>query len=154
MHIKKITACAAIALFLSGCSPVVDHRGYLPRGDDLQKIQVGMSKQEVRSILGSPSTTATLNTRGDSFYYISSTVENKAFFNPNVTEREIVAVRFDQYDQVAGFGHYGLEDGKIVNFASRETPVKGKEESLLKEFFGNLGKFDPGAGAGPGKGRI
>ena len=140
-----VVAVILLTLLAGGCSAVVDHRGYLPRGDDLQKIQMGMSKPEAQSILGSPSTTATLNHQGDSFYYVSSTVENKAFFRPKVTEREVVAIRFDQNDQVSGFGHYGLEDGKVVNFTSRETPVEGKELSLLKDFLGNLGKFDPGA---------
>jgi outer membrane protein assembly factor BamE (lipoprotein component of BamABCDE complex) len=145
--LKCVVAGILFSLFVSGCSAVVDHRGYLPRSDDLQKIQMGMSKQEVQSILGSPSTTATLNHRGDSYYYVSSTVENKAFYRPQVTEREVVAVRFDENDQVTGFGHYGLEDGKVVNFSSRETPVEGKELSLINDFLGNLGKFDPGTGA-------
>lgn len=144
---KTVFCAILLSLFLSGCSGVVDKRGYLPRGQDLQKIQMGMSKQEVQSVLGSPSTTATLNHQGDSFYYVSSTVENKAFFRPKVTEREVVAIRFNANDQVEGFGHYGLEDGKVVNFSSRETPVEGKELSLLQDFLGNLGKFDPGAGA-------
>ena len=131
MKFRIFAASAAIAIFLGGCSAVVDHRGYLPRGEDLQKIQMGMSKSEVRTILGSPSTTATLSRQGDSFYYISSIVENKAFFQPDVTERQVVAIRFDQQDQVSGFGHYGLEDGKVVNFASRETPVQGSQQGEL-----------------------
>ncbi|MGI9481580.1 MAG: outer membrane protein assembly factor BamE [Hyphomicrobiales bacterium] len=133
---------------------MTDTRGYLPRGEELQKIHMGMSKTQVQTILGSPSTTATLNHQGDSFYYVSSKVETKSFFHPKILEREVVAIRFDQSDKVAGFGHYGLEDGKVVNFSSRETPVEGKEESLIRDFFGNLGKYEPGAGGGGNKGGI
>ena len=145
----------ALALTLVACSPVIDHRGYLPRGKDIQKLQVGMSKTEVEALLGSPSTTATINTSGDSYYYVSSVVEQKPVFGADVQDRQVIAVRFDVEDRVQNFAHYGLEDGRIVNFISRETPTEGREYSLIKEFFGNLGKFTPGGpgGAGPGPGR-
>ena len=140
---------------LAACSPVIDHRGYLPRGADVQKLQVGMSKTEVESLLGSPSTTATINTAGDSYYYVSSVVEQKPITGADIKERQVIAVRFDFEDRVQNFAHYGLEDGRIIDFISRETPTKGRESSIIREFFGNLGKFSPGGpgGAGPSPGR-
>lgn len=149
-----VLASAALASLVA-CSPVIDHRGYLPRSQDIQKLQVGMSKTEVESLLGSPSTTATINTAGDSYYYVSSVVEQKPIIGADVQDRQVIAVRFDVEDRVQNFAHYGLEDGRIVNFVSRETPTKGRERSLIKEFFGNLGKFSPGAsgGGGPTPGR-
>ncbi len=141
---------AALAA-LTGCVPTVDYRGYLPRGDDLQKVQIGMSKSEVEALLGSPSTTATVKYHGDSFYYISSVVEQEAFFKPEVVDRQIFAIRFDESDRVQSFANYGLEDGRIIDFNTRETPTRGKELSILQELFRNVGRFDPG-GQGPGAG--
>ena len=129
---------------VSACSPVVDHRGYLPRSQDLQKIQVGMSKAEVEALLGSPSTTATINSSGDSYYYVSSIVQQKPLTGPSVEDRQVVAVRFNFDDRVQNFAHYGLEDGRIIDFITRETPTEGRDHSIIKEFFGNLGKFEPG----------
>ncbi|MEM8647386.1 MAG: outer membrane protein assembly factor BamE [Pseudomonadota bacterium] len=156
--LRKLTLLvAALALTLVACSPVIDHRGYLPRGQDVQKLQVGMSKTEVEALLGSPSTTATVNTSGDSYYYVSSVVEQKPVFGAEVQDRQVIAVRFDIEDRVQNFAHYGLEDGRIVDFISRETPTEGREASLIREFFGNLGKFTapgaPGVGGGGGPGR-
>ena len=111
-----------------------------------------MSKAEVQALLGSPSTTATMDQLGESFYYISSVVETQAFLAPSVVDREILAVRFDPEARVSGFAHYGLEDGKIINFISRETPTRGKELSVVQQLFQNVGRFDPGAGAGVGSG--
>jgi len=128
----------------AACSPVVDHRGYLPHGDDLKKVQVGMSKTEVQALLGSPSTSATVNFQGDSYYYISDTVEQEAFFRPTVVDRQIFAIRFTRTDQVESFALYGLEDGRIIDFNTRQTPTRGKELTLLQQLFGNIGKFDPG----------
>lgn len=133
------------------CSPVVDHRGYLPQGSELQKVQIGMSKTEVQALLGSPSTTATVNFQGDSYYYISDTVEQAAFFRPTVVDRKVFAIRFDRSDRVESFANYGLEDGRLIDFNTRQTPTRGKELTILQQFFSNIGKFNPGA-AGPGGG--
>jgi outer membrane protein assembly factor BamE (lipoprotein component of BamABCDE complex) len=141
MHFASV---AVMAAGLMSCSPIVDYRGYLPKGEDMQKIQSGMSKTEVEAILGSPSTTATISTSGDSYYYISSTIEQTAFFQPKVVDRQIFAVRFDRDDRVEKFANYGLEDGIIVDFISRETPTRGKELGILQQLFQNLGRFDPG----------
>ncbi|WP_342641574.1 outer membrane protein assembly factor BamE [Rhodoligotrophos ferricapiens] len=143
-----------IASIIAACSPVVDHRGYLPQGDVLQKVQPGMSKTEVQALLGSPSTTATVNFHGDSFYYISDTVEQEAFFKPTVVDRRILAIRFNQNDQVESFATYGLEDGRVINFNTRQTPTRGKELTILQQLFSNIGKFSPGGNAvgGPAPG--
>ena len=141
MHLASV---AVVTAGLMSCSPIVDYRGYLPKGEDMQKIQSGMSKTEVEAILGSPSTTATISTSGDSYYYISSTIEQTAFFQPKVVDRQIFAVRFDRDDRVEKFANYGLEDGVIVDFISRETPTRGKELGILQQLFQNLGRFDPG----------
>jgi outer membrane protein assembly factor BamE (lipoprotein component of BamABCDE complex) len=140
----QFASVAVITAGLMSCSPIVDYQGYLPKGEDMQKIQSGMSKTEVEAILGSPSTTATISTSGDSYYYISSTLEQTAFFKPKVTDRQIFAVRFDRDDRVEKFANYGLEDGVIVDFISRETPTRGKELGVLQQLFQNLGRFDPG----------
>lgn len=131
------------ATVLSNCSPVVDHRGYLPRQGDMQNLRQGMSKVEVEALLGSPSTTATINFAGDSYYYISSVVEERAFLRPKEVERQVVAIRFNATDQVESFAHYGLEDGRIINFSSRETPTRGRELTILQQLISNAGNVAP-----------
>ncbi len=128
---------------LVNCSPIVDHRGYLPRDGSMQNVQHGMSKVEVEALLGSPSTTATVNVTGDSYYYISSVVEQSAFFHPKEVERQVFAIRFNDSDQVESFAHYGLEDGQIVNFSTRQTPTRGREMSILQQLFSNIGNVSP-----------
>ncbi len=128
-------------LALGACTPTVLHHGYLPRKGDMEKIHEGMSKAEVEAILGSPSTTATISTQGDSYYYISSTVEQKAFFRPKETDRRVFAIRFDENGLVRSFALYGLEDGQVVNISSRKTPTRGRELTILQQIFANVGNF-------------
>lgn len=140
---KKVCAALLVAasLGIAACSDQIDYRGYLPRGTDVQKIHTGLSKTEVVAILGSPSTTATTNTNGDTFYYISSVVKTVAIFEPQVIDREVFAIHFDLDKNVQRLAHYGIEDGKIVDFISRQTPTRGTELTLLRSLFGRLGEF-------------
>ena len=108
-----------------------------------RSLRLGMTKEEVRSALGSPSTTATVQHQGDSFYYISSRVKTSAFLENEELDRQILAVRFSQFGQVQSFGQYTLQDGAVVDMNSRETPSRGRELTILQQMFGNLGNFTP-----------
>jgi len=131
----------AASIGIAGCADQIDYRGYLPRGTDVQKIQPGLSKTEVISILGSPSTTNTIEGAGDTFYYISSVVKTAAIFEPKIIDREIFAIEFDTDQNVKSLANYGIEDGKIIDFISRKTPTRGSSTSFLRGLFGRLGTY-------------
>jgi len=144
-------AFATLLLTAASCTPNIDYRGYLAKPGAFAQIQEGMAKSEVEATLGSPSTTASVNFHGDSYYYISSVTEQKAFMNPTEIKREVIAIRFNTEDRVASFGQYGLEDGRIIDMNSRKTPTKGREFSVLQQIFGNLGKPGEGGSIIPGR---
>ncbi len=148
---SRLLLPAAMALTVAACSSNIAHRGYLAKPGAFGQVREGMPKSEVEGILGSPSTTASVNYQGDSYYYISSTTQQTAFLNPKEVERQVIAIRFDQNDQVASLGQYGLEDGKIVDINSRTTPTKGRELTMLQQLFGNIGKPGPGGAIVPGR---
>lgn len=126
---------------LSGCgTPTITKHGQEFRQTDLQAIQPGMSQDQVRTALGTPSTTAVVGD-GRAFYYISSTDSQKSFFLPTEQNRQIVAVYFNHGGTVDSIANYGLKDGKVFDFISRTTPAPGgKDEGILKALFRNLGK--------------
>ncbi len=134
---------ALAASLLAACSPTVEHRGYMAKPGTFEQIDNGMPKSEVESILGSPSTTASVKMQGDSYYYITSVTESRAFLTPRETSREVIAVRFDGTDQVTSFGQYGLEDGRVINISSRQTPVVGVELSILQKIFKGMMNAGP-----------
>ncbi|QIG50911.1 outer membrane protein assembly factor BamE [Nordella sp. HKS 07] len=148
---SRLLLPAAMALTVAACSSNIAHRGYLAKPGAFGQVREGMPKSEVEGILGSPSTTASMNFQGDSYYYISSTTEQTAFLNPTEVERQVIAIRFDKNDQVASLGQYGLEDGKIIDINSRTTPTKGRELTMLQQLFGNIGKPGPGGTIVPGR---
>jgi outer membrane protein assembly factor BamE (lipoprotein component of BamABCDE complex) len=130
----------AAALSLSGCSEQLTVHGHQFRETDLQSVQPGMSQEQVRGSLGTPATTAVVGS-GNAFYYISSKMSQSAFFTPTEKDRQVVAVYFNDGGTVESVANYGLKDGKVFDFISRQTPAPGgKDEGVLKSLFRNLGK--------------
>lgn len=125
---------SATALLLIGCTPVISQRGYLADPVGEAGIKVGTdTKTTVQTRLGDPSTEATFG--GDAWYYISTTERRVAFFDPTVTKRKILALYFDKDGRVTDLKHFGLRDGHVVAFETRETPTPGKEITFLQQLF-------------------
>lgn len=155
-----VTALFALTLLgVAACSPVVERRGYIPDAQAVSEVSIGLDDAEsVRRMLGSPTTTATFKRQGDgnAWYYVSTLTEQFAFFRPSVVERSIVAVYFDNKRIVTDIRRYGMEDSRVVDLVTRETPTSGKELSLLAQLFGNIGRYNPAGGGGgqaPGGGQ-
>lgn len=137
--LPRLLALAFVA-FLPACSGTITKHGQQFRATDLQSIQPGMSQDQVRGALGTPATTAIIG-QGRAFYYISSTDTQSSFFLPTEQDRQVVAVHFNQGGTVEDVAHYGLQDGKVIDFISRKTPAPGgKDEGIVKSLFRNLGK--------------
>ena len=121
---------------VAGCGAQIDRHGHVFMDVDVQQVQPGMSKDQVKLALGSPDTTGTIN--GDAYYYISTTQKSYAFFKPWEIDRVVVAVYFDKNQTVQQVAHYGLQDGVVVNYAKDETPARGKDLSMVDQLLGNL----------------
>ncbi|MGC6472173.1 MAG: outer membrane protein assembly factor BamE [Parvibaculales bacterium] len=135
------------AISIAACAPVVHNRGHVFVQQSLDQLEVGQTgKEDVRAIMGSPSTVATVD--ASAFYYISSREETYLYRAPVETERRVVAVYFDDKDVVTQVAHYGLEDGNVVDYVKRETVTRGKELTLLGQLFGNIGRFSSASGSG------
>ncbi|MFM2422249.1 MAG: hypothetical protein RL291_779 [Pseudomonadota bacterium] len=123
---------------LAACSPTVIKHGHHFSEQDATLIQPGMNQEQVRAALGTPSTTATVG-GGNAFYYISSTHKQVAFFKPEEVDRRVLAVYFNPIGAVDRTATYGLKDGKVVNFASKQTPHQARDENIIRALFRNLG---------------
>jgi outer membrane protein assembly factor BamE (lipoprotein component of BamABCDE complex) len=146
------TVALAAGLLLSGCAKDIEARGNLPTPEALAKLAPGeQTRQDVQSILGTPATTAAFDQ--ENWYYISAHTTQYAFYPNHELDRTIYVVSFDGRGILSGVRKMSIEDGQTVAIASRETPTKGREVSLLEQLLGNIGRFGgnraPGGG-GPG----
>ncbi|MCL5778556.1 outer membrane protein assembly factor BamE [Limibaculum sp. FT325] len=134
-------ACAtALGVTLIGCSPVISTHGYAPPEEELSEIAVGQdTRGSVRRKIGRPGLGGVFT--DDGWYYVSTTVERLTWHEPKVTDRRVVAIRFDQADTVAAINTYGLEDGRVVDLETRTTPTRGSELTVLQQLLGNIGNI-------------
>jgi outer membrane protein assembly factor BamE (lipoprotein component of BamABCDE complex) len=164
MRVSAFIFAAALPLTMtlsSGCTPVISQRGYLP--DPVAEASITIHKDTKTTIqkkLGDPSTRATFG--GDAWYYISSVHQNIAFFDARELKRSILAVYFNKSGAVTNLRHYGLKDGHVVAFETRETPTRGREITFLQQLLNATpgvpvggagqpgGQRNPGGGQGPG----
>lgn len=143
----KSLAVFSIVIGLSACASDITKHGHVFNDEDLAQVKEGMSRDQIILALGTPDTKSTVGQ--NAFYYISTTTQRSAaFLKPSIVDRRVVAVYFNKKESVERVANYGLQDGKVIDFVSRETPSKGSEDGLLKELFRNIGR--PGAGVSPG----
>lgn len=130
---------------LAACGGQVVTHGHIFTEEDLRQVRDGMTKEQVVLALGTPDTKSAVG--AETFYYISSTEKTIMFMPPQTTDRRVVAVYFNKSGSVQRIANYGLQDGKIIDFVTRETPSHGSETGLLRELFRNIGR--PNMGANP-----
>jgi outer membrane protein assembly factor BamE (lipoprotein component of BamABCDE complex) len=133
---------AVAAAALSGCAVAREqNRGDQVEADRLDRIVPGThGKSDVAAILGSPSSVAPFD--GDAWYYISSRTETIAFLPTEVTERQVVVVRFNDQGTVSEVETFGMERGEDVAFSDRVTPTFGTDLNAMEQLVSNLGRFN------------
>lgn len=127
--------CAALA----GCiSPIRDFHGYIADEAAPTEMEPGVdTRTTVLARLGSPSTRSIFDE--NTWFYMSTQRERVAFFNPQVVERNITAIRFSEDDVVDDVLIYDVNDGTVISYISRETPTLGRRMSLLEQLLGSVG---------------
>ena len=159
MHLPRRSVpflVAAVALAAAnGCSSTVDTHGAVLRESVVAQLRPGVHTQDdVVQLLGSPSSKAPFDP--GTWYYIGEKSEYIAFFDPKVTERKVLVLRFDETGRLASMGSLSAEDGKQVAFVERETPTAGHELGFIEQLLGNMGRFNApntrAFGRGPGGG--
>lgn len=148
-HLPFPAVLALAAALLAGCAKDIDARGNLPQPEALAQLAVGeQTRQDVRGLLGTPATTAVFD--DETWYYISAHTTQYAFYPNHELDRTVYAISFDERGILKDVRKLGLEDGQNVNIASRETPTKGREFSLIEQLIGNLGRLSNSQAPGGG----
>lgn len=140
MKKTAIVASVAMAFMATGCvSTVKAYHGYAPDEVTPSAIEPGVdTRSSVMAQLGSPSTESVFD--DNTWVYITSIQERLAFFRPKTASRSVTAIRFTEEDVVDEVLEYDQDDGRVINYASRETPTRGRELGLWEQIFGTVGQ--------------
>lgn len=138
------TGAALALLLLVACSPSVTVHGYVPSQDDLDSITPGVDTTfTIEERVGRPSSTSLLGETD--WYYVQTTISQLTYNPPEVVDRKVVAVAFNEAGVVESVQTYGLEDGRIINLSPRVTPTGGQRRNALQAIFAGLLNFDAGS---------
>ena len=135
----RLAAIAFVALSLGGC---LGYDGDIQHGYQLDPAAVndvkpGQTAEQVLVTMGTPSTTSTVG--GSAWYYIQQKTERSVAFMPSrITERHIYAVYFDKQKRVTRIANYGMQDGRVIDYAPGATPTVGADNNFLKGIFLNF----------------
>ena len=137
--VRQAAVLSAALLGLAACAPIAATHGFQALDVKPTDLKVGEdSKSTVLERLGSPSATSTFDP--NLWFYVSQSVEQKAFYRPRVTNRDVVAVTFDEGEKVKAINTYTLADGRVVALNDRKTPTRGRELTIVEQLLGTVGR--------------
>lgn len=129
-----------ISHFLTSCAPFTSIHGNLPEADTVSKIHVGeQNKAQVVELIGPPTSIAPFDP--NKWYYVGEKVERIAFFDPNVIEKVVFVIDFDDSGLVSALTPIEEPHDFGIVPQSRKTKTLGRDPSLFQQIFGNFGKF-------------
>lgn len=142
-------ACLVMGLPLAGCSffeAQSTTRGDPIDGVALKQLTPGTTTQaDATALLGSPTTHETFD--DNAWVYISQITRPQVGRLPAVLEQRVVVLNFDPSGVLQKVKVYDKADGKNVTMAPGTTSSPGSSASILQQLFGNIGRFNPGAGS-------
>jgi len=132
-----------LAVGLAGCTTTYRNHGYVPSEADLAEVVVGRDTRDtVAELVGTPSSGGVLDESG--YYYVRSRVRHVGMREPQVVDRELVAISFTSSGVVENIERFGLQDGRPVRLTRRVTDSSVQNQGLFRQLLGNLGNFDAG----------
>jgi outer membrane protein assembly factor BamE (lipoprotein component of BamABCDE complex) len=151
-RIGRAGAMLLVVSLASGCTSIVNHRGYIADELLLRSVAPGIdNRQSVEKTLGRPSFSSQFGPQV--WYYTGSNTKQAPFSAQRIYQHAVFAVHFDQAGNVASIDRTGLDLVARISPESDKTPTLGRERGFLEDLFGNIGAVSTaGGGAGGGGG--
>ena len=118
-------------------------RGNTPDTTNIAKVKKGEHNQnDVIALIGPPTSRAPFNT--NIWYYIGEKTEKTAFFDPDVVDKQIIKITFDEKGvvndlQLANFEN-SAQLGQEIDPNERKTTSSGHDISVMEQLLGNFGR--------------
>ncbi|MEM6276059.1 MAG: outer membrane protein assembly factor BamE [Pseudomonadota bacterium] len=142
--VSRLVGALVLAAALSACTAQFRNHGYAPTDDELSNVIVGVdTRATVEDTIGRPSTSGVLS--DSAFYYLSDRRRSFGFLEPQVVDRQLVAISFDGEGLVQNIERFTLQDGRVVPLSRRVTDSSVQNSTFLRQLLGNIGNFNPGS---------
>lgn len=131
-----------LLLAVIGCSPIQRFHGYAPDDAQLAEINIGRDTREtVAEKVGRPGMSGVME--GSAWYYVQSDWVERGWRAPEEVDRQVVAISFNNANQVSNIERFGLRDGEVVPLSRRVTSPAPGGMVLIRQLLSNIGQFNP-----------
>ncbi|WP_270733066.1 outer membrane protein assembly factor BamE [Shimia sp. Alg240-R146] len=138
----KYAVLGVLLVTAVACTTRFRNHGYVPSEAELAEIALGADTRDtISETIGSPSASGMLS--DSSYVYVRTRIKHYGGRAPQVVERQIVEIGFDQRGIARNVEHYALEDGQAVPLTRRITDSGIEKSSFLRQLLANIGNFDP-----------
>ena len=146
----RVIALFAALASLTACVSTRSMHGYrIERGETELSADVGIdSRESVLARFGEPTLRPAMN--DSTWYYVTLTTNQRAFFRTQTTSRNVVAFHFDDQGMVSGVDDFDLDDSLDIHLVSRETPTRGKQLTFMEQLVGSVGQVSSAPEGAPG----
>ncbi len=143
---KRVLAIGLV-FGLAACAATFTNHGYIPPEEELAGIIPGIDTQaSVEEGIGRPSASGVIS--GSTWFYVASRQRHYTYNAPEVVERQIVAITFDDRGTVENIRELDLEDGQVVRLSRRVTESNVQEVTFMRQLLGNFGRINIGEALG------
>ena len=130
----------AFGLTVASCAPTFNTHGYLPPQEDVDTLIIGVDdKASVEELIGQPLSTGLVEDSG--WYYISTRVRNFTYNEPEITERNVLAISFNPDDTISNIERLTLANGEVIALNRRVTKIPVKGVSFWRQIVSSLGNI-------------
>jgi outer membrane protein assembly factor BamE (lipoprotein component of BamABCDE complex) len=145
---RRMTAMVALTAAIA-CTPIIRNHGYMPPAEDLSLIAVGVdTRLTVAATVGPPTSGGVLDQ--SAFYYVSSKFRHFGAMVPVETERQVLAISFDDAGVVRNIERFGLQDGNVIVLSRRVTDNGVRDSTFIRQLLGSIGRVNAGDFLGEG----
>jgi outer membrane protein assembly factor BamE (lipoprotein component of BamABCDE complex) len=128
-----------LLLLLAGCR-TIDSRGQYVDNTQIEYIEnKNLTKDEVIKVIGTP--TLAPDYSPNIWYYISRSMERRAWFTPKVTAQRIVKITFND-NMITGVDVLNESHSEDIKIIKEYTKSLGNEQNPLQHFVHNIGRFN------------
>lgn len=127
-----------LLLIQVNCSGITNNNGYMPVVEDIESLSVKKTTVEkAKSLLGEPA--LIIGKNKPVLVYFSQASRKLFFFEKQITERNLLVLRFDKRKRLSKLEKFSLTDGKDFKISKSNTDLSDREKSLIANLFSNIG---------------
>ena len=131
----RVSVLIVLASVLFSCTTNIKNHGYIPSKSDLENLVIGKdTKQSVSKKIGLP---ATAGLEG-AYYYVRSTFNAPGFRSPQLVDRKVIVLSFDQRSKLKNIETFNVDNGNFIRIDYRVTETGLDNKNMLQQIIGSI----------------